>query len=387
MFKTTPSLLMLTLLPALGWAGDIHAPLASYAFSQQQLSATDAAEIPLDEAHFVYGEAAMAFDLHDFLLQQAPHLLPKEEIILHWSGITSLNPQLLLALMETSSQLLSAPSPQAMQAPFARLVAGKGFDAQLEQMARQLSDRFYQAKATLQHARQSAPALPQGDAHRIALASLLDPQAQRQLTQQWQTLFGSEGLTRSRAKVADAPVPLAAGQFQLPWRQGYSWKVNGAHSHSGSGYPYSSIDVSYDWPGWGGTTYTVTAANSGTVTVFSRCQLRITAPNGWATNYYHMSGISVRNGDYVTADSPIGTYASNRSDALCEGGSSTGPHLHFSLLHNGVFQSLQGQRLSSYAINVGSSNYDDNCNRFWLQNSRNGQRLCAWQPVYNNGLD
>ncbi len=47
---------------------------------------------PLDEAHFVFGEAAMAFDLHDFLLQQAPHLLPKEEVILHWSGITSLNP-------------------------------------------------------------------------------------------------------------------------------------------------------------------------------------------------------------------------------------------------------------------------------------------------------
>ncbi|MNT90859.1 Protease LasA precursor [compost metagenome] len=89
----------------------------------------------------------------------------------------------------------------------------------------------------------------------------------------------------------------------------------------------------------------------------------------------------------MTADSPIGTYASNRNDALCEGGSSTGPHLHFSLLRNGVYQSLQGVRLSSYGINVGTSNYDDNCNRFWLHNSRNNQRLCAWQPVYNNGLD
>ena len=144
---------------------------------------------------------------------------------------------------------------------------------------------------------------------------------------------GRHDLPRA-ARYATA-APLAGGQFQLPWRQGYSWKANGAHSHTGSGYPYSSIDVSYDWPGWGGATYTVTAANSGTVTVFSRCQVRVTAPNGWATNYYHMSGISVRSGDYVAADTPIGTYAGNRNEALCEGGSSTGPHLHFSLLYNG----------------------------------------------------
>ena len=89
----------------------------------------------------------------------------------------------------------------------------------------------------------------------------------------------------------------------------------------------------------------------------------------------------------MAADTPIGTYAGNRNEALCEGGSSTGPHLHFSLLYNGVFQSLQGQKLSSYAVNVGASNYDDNCNRFWLYHQRNGQRYCAWQPLYNNGID
>ncbi|MGY3943210.1 M23 family metallopeptidase [Aeromonas tecta] len=387
MFKTTDSLLILTLLPAIGWTGDLHTPSLPYHFSKQQLTAGSLQDLPLDEAHFVFGEAAMAFDLHDFLLQQAPHLLPKEEVILHWSGITSLNPQLLLALMEADSQLISAPSKQAMAAPFARRVKARGFDQQLELMARQLSDRFYQAKAQLQQGKHVTPPRLPADAHRLALASQLGEQDQQRLTEQWRTLFGTEALTRARTAAA-APSPrLATGQFQLPWRQGYSWKVNGAHSHSGSGYPYSSIDVSYDWPGWGGATYTVTAANSGTVTVFSRCQLRITAPNGWATNYYHMSGISVRSGDYVTADSPIGSYASNRNDALCEGGSSTGPHLHFSLLRNGVYQSLQGQRLSSYGINVGTSNYDDNCNRFWLQNSRNNQRVCAWQPVYNHGLD
>lgn len=387
MSRPLPSLLMLALFPAAGWAGDIHAPLAPYHFTAQQLAASQPPVLPLDEAHFVFGEAAMAFDLHDFLLQQAPHLLPKEEVILHWSGITSLNPQLLLALMEASSQLISAPSEQAMAAPFAKLVKAKGFDNQLELMARQLSERFYQARAQQKLMQRSAPTLPPQAAHQAAIASLLSTSMQHQLGEQWQTLFGQDAMTSPRGGAAAPAAPLAGGQFQLPWRQGYSWKANGAHSHTGSGYPYSSIDVSYDWPGWGGATYTVTAANSGTVTVFSRCQVRVTAPNGWATNYYHMSGISVRSGDYVAADTPIGTYASNRNEALCEGGSSTGPHLHFSLLYNGVFQSLQGQRLSSYAVNVGASNYDDNCNRFWLYNQRNGQRYCAWQPLYNNGID
>ncbi|MGN4983957.1 hypothetical protein ACTFBY_22285 [Aeromonas dhakensis] len=145
MSRPIPSLLLLALLPAAGWAGDIHVPLAPYHFTAQQLAAGQPSALPLDEAHFVFGEAVMAFDLHDFLLQQAPHLLPKEEVILHWSGITSLNPQLLLALMETSSQLISAPSEQAMAAPFAKLVKARGFDNQLELMARQLSERFYQA--------------------------------------------------------------------------------------------------------------------------------------------------------------------------------------------------------------------------------------------------
>uniref|UniRef100_UPI000D3B0F38 M23 family peptidase n=1 Tax=Aeromonas sp. HMWF014 TaxID=2056850 RepID=UPI000D3B0F38 len=285
MFRPIPSLLMLALLPTASWAGDIHTPLAPYHFTRQQLSATEAVTVPLDEAHFVFGEAAMVFDLHDFLLQQAPHLLPKEEVILHWSGITSLNPQLLLALMETSSQLISAPSEQAMAAPFARLVKARGFDNQFEQMARQLSARFYQALVQLRN----APALSPLAAHQAALASLLAPHERQQLSEQWQTLFGKEAMISPRAQTVTPSDQLAGGQFQLPWRQGYSWQVNGAHSHTGSGSPYSSIDVSYDWPGWGSATYTVTAANGGTVTVFSRCQMRITAPNGWATNYYHMS--------------------------------------------------------------------------------------------------
>ena len=143
--------------------------------------------------------------------------------------------------------------------------------------------------------------------------------------QTFQRLFGTPAaeLLQPRNRVArqlQAKAALAppSNLMQLPWRQGYSWQPNGAHSNSGSGYPYSSFDASYDWPRWGSATYSVVAAHAGTVRVLSRCQVRVTHPSGWATNYYHMDQIQVSNGQQVSADTKLGVYASNINTALCE---------------------------------------------------------------------
>ncbi|MER1150531.1 elastinolytic metalloprotease LasA, partial [Pseudomonas aeruginosa] len=76
--------------------------------------------------------------------------------------------------------------------------------------------------------------------------------------QTFQRLFGTPAaeLLQPRNRVArqlQAKAALAppSNLMQLPWRQGYSWQPNGAHSNTGSGYPYSSFDASYDWPRWG----------------------------------------------------------------------------------------------------------------------------------------
>ncbi|MBZ6067279.1 M23 family metallopeptidase [Aeromonas schubertii] len=361
---------------------DLHTPLPAHHFTTTERVAALADVTAPDEQLFVYGEAALAFDLEGYLRREAPHLLPKLETLSHWAGATSINPQLLLALMEQRSQLLSQPTARAVEQPFGMAVRERGFTSQLAAMARTLSERFYQA-------RELAERRPRGVTRPIAPTALalqtLPGTGHRPLAEVYEQLFG-RGSFRSAALPAAAPLPLLAGLFQLPWRQGYRWKVNGAHAHSGSGFPLSSIDVSYDWPRWGSPTYTVAAANSGTVTVFSRCQVRVTHSSGWASNYYHMADISVRSGDYVEANTRLGTYAGTRSQALCEGGSSTGPHLHFSLLYNGVFRSLQGMTLGGYKVNVGSYSYDNHCSRFWLDDLVAGQRRCAWQPLNNHGL-
>lgn len=92
-----------------------------------------------------------------------------------------------------------------------------------------------------------------------------------------------------------------------------------------------------------------------------------------------MSNVNVYNGQQVSANTHLGKYASNKSQALCEGGSSTGPHLHFSLLKNGAYHSLNNVSLSNYVVSTGRYSYDNNCSYFYY--NKNGSRVCAWNAM------
>ena len=98
-----------------------------------------------------------------------------------------------------------------------------------------------------------------------------------------------------------------------------------------------------------------------------------------------MDNIRVSNGETIAVNTKLGVYAGNRNTALCEGGSSTGPHLHFSLLYNGRYVSLQGVNLGVFRVSVGSYNYDNQCSRFNFYNLNTGSYQCAWSALYNAG--
>ena len=318
--------------------------------------------LPFKNQFFLYDFDAIQFDLGSFLYTNAPELIDKKELIGHWAGYYSVNPKIILTLMEMQSQLISSPTEQAFNRPLGSLSTQQGFAAQLQDVLAQLSQRFYTyEELQLKNKQQQST-----EAVNAATFALLGMSNQKLLDQQTpldietnslleldhfidqlSLLFGhnekdllvltaiKEGTTLVTATAGKPPIPQnlpPQNMLQMPWRIDYSWKSNGAHSHTGSGYPLSSIDVSYNWPRWGRTTYSVTASHGGTVNVLSRCQIRVTNDNGWATNYYHMDKISMSSGQYVNANTILGVYASNRSTALCQGGSSTGPHLHFSLL-------------------------------------------------------
>jgi murein DD-endopeptidase MepM/ murein hydrolase activator NlpD len=126
----------------------------------------------------------------------------------------------------------------------------------------------------------------------------------------------------------------------------------------------------------------VLAANAGTVTVVSSCQVRITSANGWASNYYHLSGILVATGATVYIGQPIANYADNIAQALCQGGSSTGPHVHFTLINAGAQVAIDQSEFSGWKVNATTvtADYDSACTRMYF--TRAGITGCA----YNGSL-
>lgn len=416
-------------------ANEHNHKIKDYTFSAQELKALSNANQPqLSDDQFVFNNDLALLDWDDIFANYFPHLQPYKETIMHYAGYYSINPKLLISLIEYKSSLITNPSTTAYNSPLGDLSSKKGFKAQLKDVSEKLNKRFYAYKKissqhkkvsyVLEHSPKSSSAAT------IAFASVLSNkhhsktalnkvknqtnqtnQTQLFITEQskieskisinsilsaYENVFGqnsealmieqqsqkvdTEHLQQSARLTSQAAV--STPNLYLPWTSGWSWKSGGAHGFDGSTWPLSSLDFYYPGgnTGWGGNKPAVYAAHAGTVTWYSRCNMRITHASGIATNYYHMDNLQYNSGSYINAGTYIGTYANTRSASLCEGGQSTGPHLHLSLLKNGYYESLQGYNFSGYYIQVGNSQYDTNCNRNYLW--KNGSIYCAGNNIY-----
>ncbi|MGS0497208.1 M23 family peptidase [Pseudoalteromonas sp. S1727] len=366
--------------------------------------------LAVDDTQFVFNNALLNEDWDNFFALYAPALQDKQELILHWAGFTSINPKIILALIEQQSGLLSNPDAD-FNNPLSGLSDEQGFDAQVEDVTTKLSQRFYafkqwqESQVTAKESQSTRTAITNSasvnssTAATAALVSMLNKRKKLAVEKgkanhvssnlidflaTFDSLFPDSSVQLQRSPKneihsIDQQALAASFSMDLPWPSGY-WYSGGAHSNTGSGYPYSSLDFNNGSGGWGSNTPYVQAAHGGTVTRFSSCNIRVTHSSGYSTNYYHMSNLQYNSGDYVQPGAWLGRYANSYNQALCEGGQSSGPHVHFTLLYNGQQVSLHNQYISGHRIDVGTSNYDDNCNRFYFE--RNGYRTCAWQPLY-----
>ncbi|SFC90656.1 M23 family metallopeptidase [Pseudoalteromonas denitrificans] len=358
----------------------------------------------IDDDQFVFSNLQLKEDWNNFFNTQAFALKNKQEEIMHWAGYTSINPKLLIALMEQQSQILSDPDLVNFNKPFTTLSNKTGFINQLKDVSLKLSQRFYLFLEAQENGTIKTESLKNTTAATISLTSLLYGNNQKKhgginssdnskkindFLNTYQRLFNRsddnlllQNALHINSKASDLSNISANSNFNmnLPWQSGYPWVSGGAHSNTGSGYPYSSLDFNNGSGGWGSNTPWVQASHEGVVTRYSRCNIRITHPSGYATSYYHMDSLQYNTGDSVASGAWLGRYANNKQTALCEGGQSSGPHVHFSLLYNGRYTSLHNHYISGYRIDIGNYNYDDNCGRFYFE--YNGSRTCAWRSLW-----
>lgn len=164
-----------------------------------------------------------------------------------------------------------------------------------------------------------------------------------------------------------------SAQLSLPWAVGETWWFTGGpHPYyskgpGSAGNVWSSLDFSKN-----ATTHDpVLAAREGTAYLSSYgYEVRIKHKDGWETSYYHLINIVVKNGEQVSRGQLIG-YTS------AEGGTATGSHVHFSLLRNGVYQSIDGHELSGWTIHKGQEAYDG-CM------TKDGVTLCVKCKIYHD---
>ncbi len=170
--------------------------------------------------------------------------------------------------------------------------------------------------------------------------------------------------------------------LDFPFDHSKKWHFNGIHTWTGDddGSPMSSIDMTRSWgQNWGNDTSTdwVSASHDGIISVFSSCFVRITHDSGWATDYYHLDNVQFNNGDEIKAGDFISNYADNLTQAICQGGHSFSPHVHFALVKDGSRHSLSEQALSNWTMHPGMNSYDSLPTRMWLE--KNGVKLFAFE--------
>ncbi|MEM7356311.1 MAG: M23 family metallopeptidase, partial [Acidobacteriota bacterium] len=337
-------------------------------------------------------EEKLGRDLDRLLEASAPHLLPQRETLSHWAAFAGISPRVVLTLMELRSGAVRGVLANPLR-PLGDQVPESGFSDQLREGLGQLADHFYAYRhpGSADDPLAGYPDYRAAEAASEALLRWLGSAAEvERFHTTYAALFPTAGPLNQPAAGWSPPLKATvppANLLQLPYAVGQTWIFNGTHTYGGNEVgPKSSIDIARNWPPWGANTANdwVVAANAGTAIVHSSCYVEVLGSGGWSTTYYHLDNVIVTTGQSVGRNQRLSNYANNTGQALCNGGHSTGPHLHFSLKRNGQATSLADVSLSGYIVHPGRHDYDSNCDFMWLE--RAGVRHCAWNPLTNPGV-
>jgi len=331
----------------------------------------------VSDGEFVWGPNVGRFDIAGYLQSRGSSLADYSDDIALWADYTSVNPKVLLTVLEMRFGLVNGPAQRMSPAQISSAIHTTSLS---------LAKNFYE------HLYSVGPRRPPGSASALAAplvilsdgtTAQIDPSlpsgtyavaaavAQSSDLARWQAQMApnsADGFTQiygamfpgsdPTSTVNDINPPATTppdSLLQFPFPQGAVWVYGGPHSWNGdSTPPFSSMDFFLR----GGTCaappfYYAVSAAGGSVYHPSHysCWLEIDHGGGWTTSYYHLLNTFGEGG--VSRNWTMGSIACQ----TCAGGYATGPHVHFSLKYNGSYISLEGVKLSGWTVHVGSTAY------------------------------
>lgn len=325
----------------------------------------------LADGQFVYGPNVGDFNVKVYLEGINSPLIPYAEIIEERAYYYSINPRVLLTILEIQNNLVTtASSIQMDEGEFYTL---------LDQLCQNLSAPFYEhlyaqygigeiipkRKLTIKDG--TSVNISSGDINAATYALLialtpsmtteqekqmLSPQSERGFVQIYQTLFPQDDPLDESNRLNPMAIP-PSDMLKLPVKECSTWKFTGGPHGWNTGYdtPWSSIDFAP--AGHSGcsipTSRWVAAAAGGSVEYHSSYYVRINHGNGWATDYFHLANLQVSNGR-IGQDQRL-------ANPSCNGGQATGAHVHFAVVYGGLRQAIDGTTMEGWTVHKGSSAY------------------------------
>ncbi len=327
------------------------------------------------------GEMQAFFDtqpgvIKDYTFSNGQYEVDAVTAIAYHGEFTGVNPQVLAALLELSRGALSNDDmpPSALALAFGRTEAAyRGFQYQLGWAVEELAGGFEdwqtgaaQAEIVLKDGtRYEIPASTNAATYSLLrfMSLIAEPEEwqawvqQRRFQSVYASLFGAQALEPQQA-ASPAQMMMAPTDMRLPFGNGEAWYYTGG--------PHSTNRAAVDFaPGGGsGCSWTsnsaVRAVKAGTVIEASCDRVRIRHDDGWVTSYFHLRDIQVKNklNQRIEAGTIVG-YPSCNTGASCGwSGTSTGVHLHFSVLTGSlVGQRINGAQLGGWTINELAGDY------------------------------
>jgi murein DD-endopeptidase MepM/ murein hydrolase activator NlpD len=372
-------------------------------------------EVLIADENFVLRSEVLSFDVRTYLKSHSPRLSAYRELLFASEGDVgdmielvayyhSINPKVLLTLMEVQAGLLSASMPETSltlgyaAGPTQRyeLCAGDGRSlfSQIILMAENLVEGYYSARNNRSLNQTFSLSFADGsrfgtmtgiNAGTVAVQKAL---AETATQQHWQELISTEnekGFYRTYLRLfgedpllVTSPSSTQAGSYpdlKLPWTGGSTWYFTGG--------PHQTNAVDFAPPGSGCSRDRwiddwVAAARQGKVISVSGVMVIVDHGDGWRTGYFHVpSEGRVSNGSDVCQGCNVGhpgCCGDGTNQYTCSAGKScscttscsctgdyyccaTGAHVHFMLYKDGNKESWNGKSVSGWTIQSTGSEY------------------------------